>query len=318
MDCYRSFCKLYGFKPFPCSPDRACLYATFLSAFMVSSSVSNYLSALWSHQRGLGMESFPSDYRLQQTLKGIRRLGRPGRRPRHPFSVEDLRAIYLSLNTLLPKDLVFWCAITLSYRALLRKSHYTPSPHTLRWRDNSIYPDHLVLVLPSSKTDQFSVRPHRIVLNASPGSNLCPVRWLTELSKAHKPLENDFIFCLPITGGFAQMDYAWFNARLKDVSLRVGLSPVAVSSHSLRHGGASLMASLGSTMMDIRARGGWSSSAMFRYLHHSVETLRRLDKDVADNIFLYSLNMWFGGLWPLFGLTPLFRQPHLPRYITIP
>ena len=138
-------------KPFPCNPDQACLYATFL-----------------------GLESFSSDYRLQQTLKGIRRLRCPGGRPRHPLSMEDFRAIYLLLNTLVLTDLVFWCAITLFYRALLRKSHYIPSPHTLRWRDISIYPDHLVLILLSSKTDQFSHRPHPYRVECFPGLDSMP------------------------------------------------------------------------------------------------------------------------------------------------
>ena len=172
--------------------------------------------------------------------------------------------------------------MALAYRALLRKSHYTTSPHTLRWRDLSLYPDHLVLLIPSSKTDQYSTRPHGIVLNASVGSFLCPVKWLTELAKVHKPLEDDYVFCLSHPGGFLPMDYSWFNSHLKDLSARVGLSLATVSAHSLRHGGASLMASLGSTMMDIRARGGWSSSTMFRYLHHSVASLRLLDKTVSD------------------------------------
>ena len=284
MNCYSNFCGLYGLKPFPCNPDQACLYASFLSAFMAPSSIHNYISALWSHHRALGLEAFPSNYILQQTLRGIRRLGSSSRRPRHPLSVEELRAFFLCINTILPLDLVFWSALTLAFRALLRKSHYTPSPHTLRWRDVSLYPDHLVLLIPSSKTDQFSSRPHRIVLNSSPGCCLCPVKWLTELSRAHRPLEGDLIFRLPTPGGFIPMDYSWFNSRLKALSARVGLSPVTVSSHSLRHGGASLMASLGSTMMDIRARGGWSSSAMFRYLHHSIASLRRLDKLVSDSI----------------------------------
>ena len=252
---------------------------------MAPSSIANYISALWSHHRGLGLESHASDYRLQQTLRGIKRLGRSGRVPRHPLSLEDLKSLFATLNTILPDDLVFWSAVTLAYRSLLRKGHYTPSPHALRWRDVSIYPDHLVLIIPSSKTDQFSNNPHRIVLNSSPGSCLCPVKWITELSRAHSPLESDMLFRLPRPGGFIQMDYHWFNARLKQAASSIGLSPVAVSSHSLRHGGASFMASLGSPMMDIRARGGWSSAAIFRYLHHSIDSLRTMDKLISERLF---------------------------------
>ena len=192
--------------------------------------------------------------------------------------------MYTHVNTLDPYDLVFWAALTLAFRALLRKSHYTPSPHVLRWRDVSLYPDHIIIVLNSSKTNQFSARPHRIVLNSSPGSCICPVFWLAELARVHRPLESDLIFRVPFPGLMAPLDYSWFNFRLKNLAATIGLSPVTVSSHSLRHGGASLMASLGSPLTDIRARGGWSSASIFNYLHHSDSTLRKQDSLVAPQL----------------------------------
>ena len=145
MLCYKSFCSQYHLLEFPCDALQARLYASFLSELMSPASVSNYLSALWSYQRTLGFNAFSSDYILWLTLKGIRRLGRSKRKPRHPISKEELHMIFHELNTLLPHDLCFWAAITLAFRALLRKSHYTPSPHNLRWKDISLYPDYLVL-----------------------------------------------------------------------------------------------------------------------------------------------------------------------------
>ena len=284
LDCYKRFCILYSLDPFPCGSDQACLYASFLCDFMSPSSVTNYLSALWAHHRLLGLPTHQDDFRLRQTLRGIHRLGRPGRKPRHPLSLEDLHAIFLLINTYYPPDLVFWAAVSLAFRGLLRKSHYTPSSHTLHWRDLSLYPDHLVLLVPSSKTNQFGLRPHRIVLNSSPGSFICPVFWLSELARVQHPMESDVIFHLPIPGGLTPMEYSWFNDRLKHLSSLVGLSPVTVSSHSLRHGGASFMASLGSPMLDIRARGGWSSSAIYSYLNHTVGALRAQDTRVATHL----------------------------------
>ena len=251
---------------------------------MSPASVSNYLSALWSHHRLLGLPAHQDDFRLKQTLRGIKRLGRPGRDPRHPLSLEDLHAMYSVINTYLPSDLVFWSALALAFRALLRKSHYTPSTHMLYWRDVSLYPDHLVIRIPSSKTDQFGVRLHRVVLNASPHSFICPVHWLHELVKVQHPLEDDPLFRVPLRGRLVPMDYEWFNTKLKHISSLIGLSPVTVSSHSLRHGGASFMASLGSPLMDIRARGGWSSSAIFTYLNHSVDTLRVQDTRISSTL----------------------------------
>ena len=252
---------------------------------MSPASISNYISAVWSHQRSLGMEAYSSNYILSLVLRGIKRLSHSQRKPRHPFSKQDLFLLFQEINTLLPSHLTFWCIITLAFRALLRKCHYTPSPHTLRWRDISIYPDYLSLTLPSSKTDQFGSRPHRIILNSTPGSPLCPVYWLRELARVQKPLESDFIFRIPIPGALIPVPYLWFSQRLKNFSSAIGLDPAVVSSHSLRHGGASFMSALGSDIIDIRARGSWASSAVFNYLHHSDETLRSKDNLIASQLY---------------------------------
>ena len=252
---------------------------------MAPASISNYISAIWAHQRIMGFEAYSSDYVLRLIMRGIRRVYNSSRPPRHPFSKEELLSIYQFINTLLPDDLIFWAIITLAFRALLRKSHYTNSIHNLRWRNVSLYPDHLLLTLPSSKTDQFGTNPLRIVLNSSPGSPLCPVFWLQELARVQKPSESDFIFRLPYPGGLLPVPYSWFNCKLKAVASSVGLDPTSVSSHSLRHGGASFMSSLGSDMIDIRARGSWASSAIFNYLHHSVDTLRQKDSILSEHLY---------------------------------
>ena len=251
---------------------------------MAPSSISNYLSALWSHHLLKGWPSHASDYRLQRTLRGIRRLGRPARASRYPLSLTDLQSIYLELNTLFPLDLAFWLAVTLAFRGLLRKSHYTYSCHTLLWRDVSLYPDHIIIRIRTSKTDQFASRGHRIVLSASPGSFLCPVFWVGEMARVQAPRETDFLVRVPGPHGLAPINYRWFNFRLKQLALSVGLDPSRVSSHSLRHGGASFMSSQGSSLMDIRARGGWASSAVFRYLHHADATLLKQDLLIATSI----------------------------------
>ena len=244
---------------------------------MSPASIVNYLSALWHRQKALGYESHASDFIVHQTVRGLRRCFSGSPSTRHPLSKGELQSIYYQLNTLLPLDLVFWAAVTLAFRALLRKCHYTISGHSLVWSDVSLYPDHLVLIIRSSKTDQFSLRPHRIVLNASPGSDLCPVFWLYALARAHRPLESDYVFRGPSPQGLSRISYQWFNHKLKALSSTIGLDSRHVSSHSLRHGGASLMSALGCDISDIRARGSWASSAIFRYLQHSDETLRTKD-----------------------------------------
>ena len=285
MACYINFCNSYHLEPFPCTASQAGLFATFLSRHMCPGSVSNYLSGLWAHQRAQGHEAYSSDYILRLIVRGIRRLHSSSRPPRHPLSKQDLLSIFANINTLLPHDLTFWAITTLAFRALLRKCHYSSSIHNLCWKHIALYPDFLVLTIPTSKTDQFGTRPFKVVLNSSPGSPLCPVKWLRELSLVHQPLEADFIFRLPAPGGLFPVPYMWYNQRLKDLSSSIGLDPSFISSHSLRHGGASFMSALGSDMIDIRARGAWASSAVFSYLHHSLETLRLKDTVISSNLY---------------------------------
>ena len=260
------------------------LYATFLSSFMAPGSVANYISALWSHHNFLSLPSHASNCRLLHTMRGIRRLGRSSRPSRHPLCLSDLQSMFQEINTLFPLDLAFWASICLAFRGLLRKSHYTFSRHTLRWRDVSLYPDHMIVRINSSKTDQFASHGHRILLNASPGSFLCPVFWVAELARVHNPLETDLVIRVPGPAGLAPMSYRWFNYKLKLISQRIGLNPTVVSSHSLRHGGASFMSAQGSSLVDIRARGGWASSAVFRYLHHADATLLKQDLLISTSI----------------------------------
>ena len=232
----------------------------------------------------LELPSFASDFRLKRTLRGIQRLGRPGRGSCYPISIQELESIFQELNTLLPLDLAFWSAVALAFRALLRKSHYTYSCHTLLWRDVSLYPDHIVIRINTSKTDQFASKSHKILLNSSPGSILCPVSWLTELARVQNPMESDFLIRVPGPNGLAPISYRWFNYKLKALSTAIGLDPSRVSSHSLRHGGASFMSAQGSSLIDIRARGGWASSAVFRYLHHADASLLKQDLLVSSSI----------------------------------
>ena len=250
---------------------------------MVPSSIYNCLSAMWGRQQLLGYHPHSNDFRLRHILLGIRRLGHPSRASRWPISLDDLQSMYLEVNTLLPLDLACWTAVTLAFRGLLRKSHYTYSSHTLLWLDVSLYPDHLVIRLRTSKTDQFATHGHRILLNASPGSFLCPVFWVGELARVQKPLESDFLIRVPSLLGLGPLSYPWFNYKLKSVAGSIGLDSAVVSSNSMAME-ASFMSAQGSTLLDIRARGGWASSAVFRYLHHTDSTLLKQDLLVSSSI----------------------------------
>ena len=50
-----------------------------------------------------------------------------------------------------------------------------------------------------------------------------------------------------------------------------------MSTHSLRHGGATFLKTLGMSVNDIMKRANWKSKAVYRYLHDSKDELLQLD-----------------------------------------
>ena len=212
------------------------------------------------------------------------RRGQSPRLSRLPLSPQDLLKMYRHINTLLMGDLCFWSALTTAYRSLLRKSHYTVSPHVLLRRDVRVTKDFMILSITTSKTDQFGLSPHSIVLKASPGSPLCPVYHAYELSRVveHKP--SDPFFSHPCPGGTRPLTYSGFSTKLKSLAASIGLDPNLVSSHCIRHGGASFLSSLNLPLEDIIQRGNWHSSSVSLYIHDSFQAQLTRDTPVATKL----------------------------------
>ena len=70
---------------------------------------------------------------------------------------------------------MFWFALVLCYRCLLRISHVSISPHTLRVKDFCFWPGGMDVTVFSSKTIQFKERVQRIPVLEAKGSPLCRV-----------------------------------------------------------------------------------------------------------------------------------------------
>lgn len=173
---YLDFCQSYGITPIPATVETACLYVTFLTQALAYSSICNYLSAVWSLHQFMGYEpKARSAFLLSCTLRGAKRLLGDTTLSADPLLPEHLSLMYPLLNFNDKKDLIFWCALCLSFRCLLRKCHFTESPHMLR-RSQIEFTDYgMVLRIMSSKTIQFRERVVTIPIVESPGSILCPV-----------------------------------------------------------------------------------------------------------------------------------------------
>ena len=74
-----------------------------------------------------------------------------------------------------------------------------------------------------------------------------------------------------------------FAKRFKEIVVRAGVVG-DFASHSLRKGGATFMSMSGCSVPEIRARGGWKSDCVDRYIKHPLSHKFEVDKLVANKL----------------------------------
>ena len=279
---YRKFCKKFTFNSFPCSPSQASLYATYLADMLKPVSIRNYISAVWYYQKLKGFEDHSTDYMLKMTLDGIERVNFTSSTVRYPMTTTDMLVIYSLLDMNMYVDKIFWLAILIAFRAVLRISHVTKSVHSLKLNDVKVTKDYVRFKISSSKTDQFGRKPHEIYLQRVMDSPLCPGGLLEEVMGISRKFgENIF----SIKG--KPLKYTYVYTRLKSLAVLANLPFSRVSTHSLRHGGATFLKKCGMSVDDIMKKANWKSKAVFKYLHDAKSELLKLD--VLPSNFLSNL-----------------------------
>lgn len=229
---YLNFCESYGITSIPATVDTMCLYVTFLTQSLAYSSICNYLSAVWSLHQFMGFEpTAKGSFLLSCTLRGAKRLLGDSTLSADPLLPEHLLLMYHLLNFNDKRDLIFWCALCLSFRCLLRKSHFTYSPHMLMRSHVKFTEYGIILSIVSSKTIQFRERTVRIPVVETPGSILCPVRWLKIYFKLCKVPSKGPLFVDTKSG--KALSYEIFSRKLKELVRKAGI-PGRITCHSLR------------------------------------------------------------------------------------
>ena len=274
---YYDFCNEFKLVAFPCTASQSSLYVTFLADKMKPVSVRNYLSAVWFFQKLRGFPDFSSNFILKKTLDGIERSSSSTPCVTCPLSSVDMLKIYALLDMNIFVDRIFWCSIVVAFRAILRCGHITDSIHSMKVKDVTVCSQYIRLHIPSSKTDQFGRRPYDIYLTRFDGSPLCPALLLLDLLKARGLNMNSSLFSFFLRGKRVTQSYVYVNSRLKNLCVTCGILP-NVSTHSLRHGGATLLKNLGMCTTDIMKRANWRSNAVYNYLHDTRRELLKLDE----------------------------------------
>lgn len=218
---------------------------------------------------------------LSCTLRGAKRLLGDSTLSADPLLPEHLTSMYAFLRFDDKRDLVFWCALCLSFRCLLRKCHLTSSPHMLL-RSHVEFTDYGVLLkIVSSKTIQFRERVLKIPIVESPGSIICPVRWLkTYLSLCKVPHKGPLFLDVKTK---KPLSYNKFTDRLKEL-VNIADIPGRITCHSLRRGGATYLSRLGLPLHDVKMYGDWKSLSVLLYLADDTETRLLKDYRVAHSL----------------------------------
>lgn len=273
---YLEFCKKFKFKVFPCTNYQLSLYVSFLSYYLSYTSVINYLQGvILGHKfNGYVPPSVSSD-EVKLALQGLKN-DDVLTVPRDPITLSHLKSFYFHLNITVNSQLMFWAALLLLFRSLLRVSHITDSPHYLRVGDVEIVGDGLVLKVFSSKCMKRSYSPRLIPIAPMECKKFCAVYWLKRWLSIYDGEPSAPLFSL----NGAPLSYNAFNSALKKVVQRAGIKE-KISSHSFRHGGATFLSTIGMPIEKIKDRGGWSSNAVYKYISESFDVKAQRDGKVA-------------------------------------
>ena len=211
-NCYEQFCETYEMDYLPCDPNRIATYIAYLSFFLVYSSILNYLSGLSHYLKSRGKDGIDfTNFCVRSALNGARRMCGKGRGKSVGLFPKDLLNIFGKLDFCDYNHLVFWSAVTLAFRCLLRASNYCDSRHSIKVDDILFVRNGIVVKIRSSKTNQFNDYVSEIPIFANPESPVCPVKWLIKMLSYRRPARGENLFMLSVKGKFKPMSANWLN-----------------------------------------------------------------------------------------------------------
>ncbi|SPO19907.1 uncharacterized protein UTRI_10008 [Ustilago trichophora] len=268
-------------------------------------SAKHELGALRSYHVDLGLDTSGfSCGRLERALRGFKRLhGVGGTGAKLPITLPLLRRILIAIESmldLLPRDrLVLQASFALAFACFLRSGELVWDSSTDRATVLSVASvawasDHVVITLPSSKTDPF--RQGVRVVAPEVGGVECPVHRLRALT-AGRPASSPLFGLGP--HGTEPLSRSVFVGVLRRAVQASGLQASQYAGHSFRRGAATWASQHGASTSDIQSMGRWSSDCYRRYIERSAHERRTL---VATSLFAVRDG-------PLVPASPAWRDP---------
>ena len=282
LDC----CDAFGVDPLDLNEDDLAKVVCHFAMGHTVTSVSPYLSAIQNFYDVHGSGKLRKDAAFVLTCRGLRRLLGPADSVvrTKAVSMEELRAIVVSLDKLDAADCCFAAQIIVAFFLTLRTEDHVAG--RLRWGDVFPQTDGSVeFLLPPGK----SCREFRTGALVARPDELDALTWLGRLAR-HVPAARRGKEC-PVFVSFARtrsgtcnywaVSRTGFIDRFKDkVKSVLGFSPALYAGYSLRRGGltAMLSAERPPPLPAVKRHGGWAptSEAYNKYFDNSGYTQLRL------------------------------------------
>ena len=248
------------------------------------SSIGNYVSALVYLQKIHRQEPITaSNFMVHRTLQGAKRLLGDATVQATPLEPQHLLRMYFKLDMSKSYDLVWWLAIILAFRGLLRKAHVTNTDQGICVSDLSFKDWGVLLSLPKTKTIQYGERLLEIPFAKVLSSVFCVDYYLRLHLRRSKLKGSDFLFQFKSNHKWFPMTYKRFSKTLSEMTSKLKITG-KISTHSLRRGGATWLHSIGYDLVEIKTRGDWKSLAVLLYLQDGIS--RKVQKDKVAAAFL--------------------------------
>ena len=148
--------------------------------------------------------------------------------------------------------LAFFAFLRLSNIAPVTSKSFDPTRHFLRGDIMQSSSKHQVIQIP--------------LIRNSP---LCPVSALKVLLQSTPAPKSAPLFLLPRASGLSVLTSPMISSSLSNLLSSLGLNPAHYGFHSFRRSGVSWAADHNVPLQNLKAHGGWSSSAINCYLKHT-------------------------------------------------
>ena len=288
-----SYCREVDAEPLPAEPS---VFESFLANLAFDGSKTNYAAAAaavaWRHSIA-GFASPAKSPRVVALMAGAKRmLARPTNR-KAPLTLDLIHKLIDRVSA--PQFIFFDSYSSLRFRFFILASFYAflrfSDFSVLRLRHFCFFADHMTIIIPQSKCDQYRHGDTVTVAVQSDSPIFCPVvaaRRYIDLLRRASATEESFVLQSVTVGRDGALGLGRQASRAVSLAqLRRGLvslvsDPAQYSLHSLRSGGATSAAAVSSvTRDDLKRHGRWASSAVDRYIEPTLDARLSITKKMA-------------------------------------